>query len=150
MRHPLTTHTWNRLARRKEQRERLGVELERALESLSSGGALDSLTMLQRQLGRPEAELARLRARFQAAQDVESSARTIKAQEAELAQEITADLNEREQQVTEAIVLFRDFVSELYSGEREGRLEIAPGTSSLRITPTIRPGPEPRQESRRL
>ena len=132
--------TRDHLAARKEQRERLGAELERVLSTLASGGALDSLTMLQRQLGQSEAELAQLRARFQAAQDVESSARTIRAQEAELAQEVTADLNEREQQVTEAVVLFRDFVSELYSGEREGRLEIAPGTNSLRITPTIAGG----------
>src|SRR5436190_762150 len=65
------------LTEREAERERLGAELAVALRALNEGGALDALTTLQRVLAQEQAMLAALSHRYEAAQALEASRRSI-------------------------------------------------------------------------
>jgi uncharacterized protein YydD (DUF2326 family) len=126
-----------RISDRQWQRAQLGDEQSTILRQLSEGGALDALTIMQQALAREEANLAALRNRLDAAQALEESALQIRAERAELQQEIRVDLNERDSRLRRATLLFDQYAQRLYGRGREGYLIIEPGPSSLKITPRI-------------
>ncbi|MFE6555469.1 ABC-three component system protein [Streptomyces sp. NPDC057746] len=126
-----------RLNSRRAERARLGEDQARLLRDLAEGGALGALTALQTALGREEAALAALRHRFEAAQTLEASARQITTKSVELQQAVDTDLQERQQQTNEAILLFSQYAQRLYGQGREAYLAIEAGRSSLSITPRI-------------
>jgi uncharacterized protein YydD (DUF2326 family) len=126
-----------RLNARRAERARLGDDQARLLRELADGGALGALTALQTALGREEAALGALRHRFEAAQTLEASARQITAKSVELQQAVDTDLQERQQQTNEAILLFSRYAQRLYGEGREAYLAIQAGRSSLTITPRI-------------
>ncbi|MGW0829733.1 ABC-three component system protein [Streptomyces prunicolor] len=126
-----------RLETRRREREQLGEELASVLKSLEEGGALEALTALQQALAQKQASVDALRHRYEAAQALESSARQITAKRAELQEAMAVDLDERQEQTREAILLFADYARRLYGPEHEAYLAIQSGTNSLKITPFI-------------
>jgi uncharacterized protein YydD (DUF2326 family) len=68
---------------------------------------------------------------------LESSARQITAKRAELQEAMATDLDERQAQTREAILLFADYARRLYGPEHEAYLAIQSGTNTLKITPFI-------------
>ncbi|MGW7363400.1 ABC-three component system protein [Streptomyces sp. NPDC054841] len=126
-----------RLEERGRERERLGEELASVLKSLEEGGALEALTALQQALAQKQASVDALKHRYEAAQALESSARQIKAKRAELQEAMDTDLNERQEQTREAILLFAEYARRLYGPEHSAWLAIESGTNSLKITPFI-------------
>lgn len=126
-----------RISERRRQRAELGAEQSAILRQLNEGGALDALTTMQQALAREEANLAALRNRLDAAQALEGSALQIRAERAQLQQEIRVDLDERDSRLRRATLLFDQYAQRLYGNGREGYLVIEPGPSSLKITPRI-------------
>lgn len=125
------------LREREQERAQLGEQLAEKLRALREGGALDALTTLQRIYAQEESLLSALRHRFEAAQAVEASKREITLARASLQDEMDADLTDRGEVVSRAIVLFSNFARSLYGPEREAYLRIESGTSSLVIEPHI-------------
>ncbi|MFF9779774.1 ABC-three component system protein [Streptomyces sp. NPDC013978] len=126
-----------RLEARRREREQLGDELASVLKSLQEGGALEALTALQQALAQKQASVDALKHRYEAAQALESSARQITAKRAELQEALSVDLDERQAQTREAILLFAEYARRLYGPEHEAYLAIQSGTNSLKITPFI-------------
>ncbi|GAB2961023.1 ABC-three component system protein [Streptomyces heilongjiangensis] len=126
-----------RLESRRREREQLGEELASVLTSLEEGGALEALTALQQALAQKQASVDALKHRYEAAQALESSARQITAKRAELQEAMAVDLDERQAQTSEAILLFAEYARRLYGPEHEAYLAIQSGTNSLKITPFI-------------
>lgn len=126
-----------RLEARRREREQLGEELASVLKSLDEGGALEALTALQQALAQKQASVDALKHRYEAAQALESSARQITAKRAELQEAMATDLDERQAQTREAILLFAEYARRLYGPEHEAYLAIQSGTNSLKITPFI-------------
>ncbi|WP_405796184.1 ABC-three component system protein [Streptomyces sp. NBC_01506] len=129
--------TRRNLEDRKAERARLDDEQSVILRELSEGGALDGLTTLQKALAQEEARLGALQHRLKAAQTVEASSREIEAARLELTREVDTDLQERQQQITQATVLFHELASRLYGSDRPAYLSVEAGRSSLKITPKI-------------
>lgn len=125
------------LENRKAERARLDVEQSGILKELSEGGALEALTTLQKALAQEEAKLGALQHRLKAAETVEASSREIEASRLELTREVDTDLQERQQQITLATVLFHELASRLYGNDRPAYLSVEAGRSSLKITPKI-------------
>lgn len=126
-----------RLEARRREREQLGEELASVLKSLDEGGALEALTALQQALAQKQASVDALKHRYEAAQALESSARQITAKRAELQEAMATDLDERQAQTREAILLFAEYARRLYGAEHEAYLAIQSGTNALKITPFI-------------
>ncbi|MFG2370548.1 ABC-three component system protein [Streptomyces sp. NPDC048504] len=122
---------------RKAERARLDTELSAVLKDLSEGGALDRLTALQKILAQEEAKLGALQHRLEVAQTVEASSREIEATRIDLVREVDTDLQERQQQIGQATVLFHELASRLYGNDRPAYLSVEAGKSSLKITPKI-------------
>lgn len=129
--------TQARLVVRSEEREELALEQRVLLKELDSGGALSDLLTLQAMHAQEVAGIEVLQARFEAARALEASQTEIKKLRSGLVAEVTDDINEREETVKEATLLFNDYSSRLYRESRESYLEILPGTSSLEIRPHI-------------
>jgi uncharacterized protein YydD (DUF2326 family) len=125
------------LDNRKAERARLDQEQSGILKELNEGGALEALTTLQRALAQEEAKLGALQHRLEAAQTVETSSREIEAARLELTREVDTDLQERQQQITQATVLFHELASRLYGSDRPAYLLVEAGKNSLKITPKI-------------
>ena len=126
-----------RMHQRRLQRERLGDEQARILQSLDKGGALEALTTLQTVLAREQGALEALRSRYEAAQLLEASAREIAAMRLEVQEEMSHDLEERRRQTREATLLFDEFAERLYGAGRSAYLAIEAGRNSLKIVPRI-------------
>lgn len=126
-----------RLESRRREREQLGDELAAVLKALDEGGALEALTALQQALAQKQASVDALKHRYEAAQALESSARQITAKRAELQEAMATDLDERQAQTREAILLFAEYARRLYGPEHEAYLAIQSGTNALKITPFI-------------
>ena len=118
-------------------RTRLGEEQSAMLKTLSEGGALESLMVLQQSLAEARGQLESLRNRFEAAQTLEASRAEIKAERSQLEAELRTDLAERDDTVSEISVLFLEYAQRLYGTDRSAYLEFAPSTSGLRIVPMI-------------
>lgn len=129
--------TRRNLEDRKSERARIDTELSAVLKDLSEGGALDRLTALQKILAQEEAQLGALQHRLEVAQTVEASSREIEATRIDLVRQVDTDLRERQQQISQATVLFHELASRLYGNDRPAYLSVEAGKSSLKITPKI-------------
>lgn len=127
----------SRLEERKRERAIIGAQLSEVLRDLDQGGALTSLTSLQRALGQTEATYRSLKHRLEAAQTIESSGREIETAKLELVDALETDLMERQGIVNESNLFFNELVQRLYGTRRHSYLRIEPGASSLKIEPKI-------------
>lgn len=82
-----------------------------------------------------EAALGALQHRLEATQTVEASSRETEAARLELTREVDTDLQERQEQITQATVLFNELAGRLYGSDRPAYLSVEAGRSSLKITP---------------
>ncbi|TVT33084.1 DUF2326 domain-containing protein [Amycolatopsis rhizosphaerae] len=126
-----------RLAGREAERVQLGEEQSRLLRTLNEGGALDALTALQQALAHERALLESLRNRFEAAQTLEASGAEIKAERAQVENQMRADLVERDRIIDEISVRFREYALRLYGSDRSAYLAIEPTASYLKLLPHI-------------
>jgi uncharacterized protein YydD (DUF2326 family) len=126
-----------RLTARESERNSLGEEQATLLRTLNEGGALDALAALQQALARERALLESLRNRFEAATTLEASGAEIKAERAQIENQMRADLLERDQIIDDISVRFRDYALRLYGPGRSAYLAIEPTSTYLRLTPHI-------------
>lgn len=126
-----------RLDTRQTEREQLGEEHAGLLRALHEGGALAAFTALQDQLSRARSEMQTISTRFEAAKQLEATQAEIKFERSRLQQEISRDLDEREQHVADINILFQRFATALYGPGRDAYVDITALDTSLRISPHI-------------
>ena len=112
-----------RIADRNSNRERLDVRRREIMGILRSGGALEHYTRLQEEAGRAEADTEGLRQRLVTAEQIESTKAELDIERARLLRALQADLHERQELISEAILVFEELSNALY--ERAGSLTIS-------------------------
>lgn len=112
-----------RLTHNEAEREQLGERQAELLRTLNAGGALETLTQLQRRLGEAEAERQQLQQQLKTAREVERTKDEITRERAALKSEVETDIAERQQRVTAISQMFNRFARELYGNERRGFLQ---------------------------
>lgn len=127
----------NRLDASLSARASLDEEQAAILKTLSEGGALQSLMVMQQSLAEARGKLEILRNKFEAAQALEASRAEIKAERTQLEAELRADLQERDDLVSAIGVLFLEYAQRLYGTDRTAYLEFEPSTSGLNVIPMI-------------
>jgi uncharacterized protein YydD (DUF2326 family) len=129
--------TRQNLQTRRLERAQLDGEQSRILTELNDGGALEVLTTLQKVLAQEEARFGALEHRLAAAEAVEDSSQEIESARVELTREMQVDLDERQEKITEATLLFYDLARALYGKDRSAFLAVEAGKNSLKIVPKI-------------
>ncbi|QBI56497.1 ABC-three component system protein [Streptomonospora litoralis] len=115
------------------ERGRLGDRQAELLRILHDGGALDTLTMMQRVLAKEVAEREALQHRAEAAEALEQSRREITQEKLQLEGDMAADIAERRKLVQQASSLFTRFARRLYGNDRNPYLNFEAKRSSLDI-----------------
>lgn len=126
-----------RLAAIDEERRALDKERSQLLRLLGETVALDTFLSAQRDVARLEADVADLERRVQAAAAISQISDQVKLKTAELVTSVRADLHERSASLDEAISLFGELGSEIYT-DREATLLVAPTDKGiLKVTPRV-------------
>jgi uncharacterized protein YydD (DUF2326 family) len=112
-----------RIAERDRRRERQGERRRQLMGILQSGGALEHYARLQEEAGRAEAEAEGLRQRLATAERIESTKAELDIERARLLKALQDDLHERQQVLSESILIFEELSNTLY--ERAGSLTIS-------------------------
>ncbi|WP_417374893.1 ABC-three component system protein [Gimesia maris] len=94
------------------------------LRVLNTHGAIDQMTKLQTELSTQVASLEDTKKRLELARQIESTDTALTIERAQLRQELTIDIEEHNQQVQEAIVIFEEFSQRI--SDHEGSLTIDP------------------------
>lgn len=113
----------DRISRRGRERVQLDERRRQLMGILQSGGALDHYAQLQEETGRAEADAEGLRQRLVTAERIESTKAELDIDRARLLKALQTDLHEREDVVTEAILVFEELSNALY--EKAGSLTIS-------------------------
>ena len=119
---PITTAD-ARIAEREVQRLELDRRRGQLMNILQSGGALEHYSRLQEEAGRTEAKVEALRQQLEIAERIESTKVQLDLERARLQQALQADLQERNDIMNDAIVIFEELSTSLY--EQAGHLTIA-------------------------
>ncbi len=125
------------IASNTEKRDRLATQRSDGLRLLSSGGALETLVELQRDLVQRQIRLERVRERYEIAVAMESQRGELRIERQRLAAALVRDLAERQQALAPAFVIFERLSQRLYSAEQHGRLVINATENGPEITATI-------------
>ncbi|HXW71011.1 MAG TPA: ABC-three component system protein [Methylocella sp.] len=112
-----------RIGERGRRRERLDERRRQLMGILQSGGALEHYARLQEEAGRAEAESEGLRQRLATAEHIESTKAELDIERARLLKALQDDLHERQQVISESILIFEELSNTLY--ERAGSLTIS-------------------------
>ena len=112
-----------RIAEREVQRLELDRRRGQLMNILQSGGALEHYSRLQEEAGRTEAKVEALRQQLEIAERIESTKVQLDLERARLQQALQADLQERNDIMNDAIVIFEELSTSLY--EQAGHLTIA-------------------------
>ena len=120
-----------------DERDRLANQRSNGLRLLSSGGAMETLVELQRDLVERQVRLERLRDRYEIAVALESQRGELRVERQRLAAALTRDLAERQQSLAPAFVIFERLSQMLYSKEQHGRLVINATENGPNISATI-------------
>lgn len=119
------------------ERRRLDDQRSQVMQLLSESVALDTFLSTQRDLAAQQAEVADLERRLETAISVAAISDTIKLRTAELASSVRTEMTERQSMLDEAISLFGELGSEIYS-DREASLLVSPTTNGLlKVEPRI-------------
>ncbi|MFE5538854.1 ABC-three component system protein [Streptomyces sp. NPDC056492] len=94
------------------------------MQLLQAGGALETFTELQKELGRRENEAERLSKQYQAAEALESQQVTLGLERQQLQERLQRDFRERSHSVDSAAVVFQQLSHSIY-GDRGGLLAIS-------------------------
>ena len=100
-----------------EFKDRRRIEI---LEALSSHGALDQLNRLRVELARKQADVNDLRKRLDVARLVETQDNDLKIERVRVKQRLDRDLEDRQSNMRDAIVMFEDFSKQI--SDHEGTL----------------------------
>ena len=119
------------------ERARLDRQRSDGLRLLSSGGAMETLVELQRDLAQRQARLEQLRERYEVAVAMESQRSELRIERQRLAAALARDLAERQQALAPAFVIFERLSQRLYSDEQHGRLVIRATENGPEISATI-------------
>jgi uncharacterized protein YydD (DUF2326 family) len=112
-----------RIAERDRTREQLDARRRQLMGILRSGGALEHYARLQEETGRAEAEAEGLRQRLVTAERIESTKVELEIERARLLKTLQNDLHERQEVISEAILIFEELSNALY--EKAGSLTIS-------------------------
>lgn len=113
-----------RIAERNRARQHLDDRRRQLMGILQSGGALEHYARLQEEAGRTEAEAEGLRQRLATAEQIESTKAELDIERARLLKSLQDDLHERQDIISEAILVFEELSTALY--EKAGSLTISP------------------------
>ncbi|MDX2727287.1 ABC-three component system protein [Streptomyces sp. PA03-2a] len=94
------------------------------MQLLKAGGALETFTELQKELGRRETEAERLSKQYQAAEALESQQVTLGLERQQLQERLQRDFRERSSSIDNAAVVFQELSHSIY-GDRGGLLAIS-------------------------
>jgi uncharacterized protein YydD (DUF2326 family) len=120
-----------------DERDRLARQRSDGLRLLSSGGAVDTLVELQRDLVQRQVRVERVRERYDIAIAMESQRGELRIERQRLAAALTRDLAERQQALAPAFVIFERLSQKLYNDEQHGRLIIEASDNGPEISATI-------------
>jgi uncharacterized protein YydD (DUF2326 family) len=120
-----------------DERDSLARRRSDGLRLLSTGGAIETLVELQRDLVQRQVRVERLRERYEVAIAMESQRGELKIERQRLAATLARDLAERQKALAPAFVIFERLSQRLYSDEQHGRLIIAATENGPEISATI-------------
>ncbi|MER6136746.1 ABC-three component system protein [Streptomyces sp. NPDC001815] len=113
-----------RIAEREKEIKRLDRRRAEVMALLSAGGALETFTEMQKELGRRENEVERLSKQYEAAEALESQQVTLGLERQQLQERLHRDFRERSNSIDQAAVVFQDLSHSIY-GDRGGLLAIS-------------------------
>ncbi|MYX03590.1 ABC-three component system protein [Streptomyces sp. PgraA7] len=116
--------TQARIASRESEVKALDARRAEVMRLLKAGGALETFTELQKELGRRETEAERLSKQYQAAEALESQQVTLGIERQKLQERLQRDFRERSSNVDSAAVVFQELSHSIY-GDRGGLLAIS-------------------------
>ncbi len=116
--------TEREVAKVQVQLSSLGQSRKRILSSLEGKGAFEDLVEMQRELARLEAEYAKIKERFAAAESLESDKAELKVDRIELQRRLQADHNTHVKKINLVILRIAELISALYEN-RNGRFEVS-------------------------
>lgn len=119
------------------ERNRLTQRRSDGLRLLSTGGAMETLVELQRDLARRQVHLERLRERYEVAVAMESQRGELRIERERLAAALARDLAERQHALAPAFVIFERLSERLYADEQHGRLIVRATENGPDIVATI-------------
>lgn len=116
--------TEREIEKEQNQLSSLGQSRKRILSSLEGKGAFEDLVEMQRELARLEAEYARIKERFAAAEALESDKAELKVDRIELQRRLQADHNTHVDKINLVILRIAELIAALYEN-RKGRFEVS-------------------------
>jgi uncharacterized protein YydD (DUF2326 family) len=122
--HEEVVATEARIAAREKEVKSFDARRAEIMQLLKAGGALETFTELQKELGRRENEAERLSKQYQAAEALESQQVTLGLERQQLQERLQRDFRERSNSVDEAAVVFQALSHSIY-GDRGGLLAIS-------------------------
>lgn len=125
------------LAGNTSERNRLAEERSEGVRLLASGGAVETLLELQRDVAKRQVRVEQLRHRYNNAVALESEQGELRLERQRLAAALTRDLAERQQVLRPAFVIFERLSQRLYADQQHGRLVINATDNGPEISATI-------------
>ncbi|WP_399495375.1 ABC-three component system protein [Streptomyces sp. P9(2023)] len=113
-----------RISSRENEIKALDARRAEVMQLLKAGGALETFTELQKELGRRETEAERLSKQYQAAEALESQQVTLGLERQQLQERLQRDFRERSSSIDSAAVVFQELSHSIY-GDRGGLLAIS-------------------------
>lgn len=111
-----------RIALREQRMQKLDARRTEIMKILSSHGALDQLTRLQKELAQREANVEEIRKRFAAAEQLESQKTELEIERQQLLRRLRQDYREQRETLDQAILAFEETSRALY--EEAGNLTV--------------------------
>jgi uncharacterized protein YydD (DUF2326 family) len=103
-----------RVTSREQEKLRLDQRRAEIMRILQSRGAIDQFIKLQGETGRLESEVASLRQRFEAAEQLEGTKNELEIERNRLALRLRRDFSEQKHRLSEAIIAFEEISRRLY------------------------------------
>jgi uncharacterized protein YydD (DUF2326 family) len=125
------------LAANTTERDRHAERRSEGMRLLGSGGAVETLLELQRDVARRQVRVEQLRQRYENAVALESQQGDLRLERQTLAAALTRDLAERQQVLRPAFVIFERLSQRLYADQQHGRLVINATDNGPEISATI-------------
>jgi uncharacterized protein YydD (DUF2326 family) len=120
-----------------QERDELARRKSEGMGLLSSGGAVETLMELQRDVARRQVHVEELRRRYETARTLESEKGRLEIDRQQLAMTLRRDLDERQEALRPAYVTFERLSQRLYSAEQRGRLVVNTTDNGPEITASI-------------
>lgn len=120
-----------------QERDDLARRRSDGMRLLSSGGAVETLMELQRDVVRRQVHVEELRRRYETARTLESEQGELGIDRQRLAMTLRRDLDERQEVLRPAYVVFERLSQRLYSPDQRGRLVVNATENGPEITASI-------------